>query len=127
LVSLPRIKTRYFDENHQMAFWRTQFPVRLAYATTINKSQGQTLKKVGLYLERPVFSHGQLYIALSRVKWKEDIKIFCDPTIDAHTGKTTTTTAHNVGNIITQNRTRIRNIIWGEIFEQPTRVAATPQ
>ncbi len=33
---------------------------------TINKSQGQSLKYVGLDLRVPVFTHGQLYVALSR-------------------------------------------------------------
>lgn len=42
---------------------RRQFPI---YATTINKSQGQSVKYVGIDLRTPVFSHGQLYVALSR-------------------------------------------------------------
>ena len=45
---------------------RRQFPVRLAVAMTINKAQGQTLGRMGLFLPTPVFSHGQLYVALSR-------------------------------------------------------------
>ncbi|GFU93816.1 putative DD41D transposase [Trichonephila clavipes] len=40
-----------------------QFPIRLAFAKTINKSQGQTMTKCGLDLESPCFSQGQLYVA----------------------------------------------------------------
>ena len=44
---------------------RRQFPVRLAFALTINKAQGQSVRHVGIDLREPVFTHGQLYVALS--------------------------------------------------------------
>jgi ATP-dependent exoDNAse (exonuclease V) alpha subunit len=56
-------------------FKRKQFPIRLSFAMTINKAQGQTIPTVGVYLSEPVFSHGQLYVALSRATAKSNIKI----------------------------------------------------
>eukprot|EP00959_Pyramimonas_sp_CCMP1952_P423188 8864666-Pyramimonas_sp.AAC.1 len=50
---------------------------------TINKAQGQTLKQVGLYLPSPVFSHGQLYVAFSRVASSSCIKVLV-PTTALH-------------------------------------------
>jgi len=49
---------------------------------TINKAQGQTLEKVGIYLLQLVFSHGQLYVALSRAKTANCVKILIKPTLD---------------------------------------------
>jgi ATP-dependent DNA helicase PIF1 len=56
-----------------------QFPVRVAFAMTINKAQGQTLSRVGVYLERPCFSHGQLYVAASRVGMPDHIRFAVAP------------------------------------------------
>ncbi|KAL3582853.1 hypothetical protein D5086_017185 [Populus alba] len=58
---------------------RRQFPIRPCYAMTINKSQGQSLKVVGVFLKDQVFTHGQLYVALSWVTSRQGLKIItCD-------------------------------------------------
>ena len=61
---IPRIK--FISNASQFPFQlrRKQFPIRLSYAITANKSQGQTLKFVGIYLGTEFFSHGQVYIYL---------------------------------------------------------------
>jgi ATP-dependent DNA helicase PIF1 len=52
-----------------------QFLVRPTFAMTINKAQGQTLKMVGIFLPKPIFTHGQLYVAMSRIGCLEGIKL----------------------------------------------------
>lgn len=64
-VFIPRIPM--IPTDLPFNFKRLQFPVRLAFAMTINKAQGQSLGVCGLNLEFPCFSHGQLYVACSRV------------------------------------------------------------
>jgi hypothetical protein len=65
---IPKMKLMEADYDLTFKIQRTQFPLTLAYAMTINKSQGQTFDMVGLDLRTPVFSHGQLYVAFSRVR-----------------------------------------------------------
>ncbi|XP_027934329.1 ATP-dependent DNA helicase PIF1-like [Vigna unguiculata] len=68
---------------------RKQFPIMLSYAMTINKSQGQSLGFVGLYLPTSVFSHGQLYVAVSRVQSKYGLKILIHDNDNKRCSKTT--------------------------------------
>lgn len=65
VVFVPRIP--FIPVNDFVSFRRLQFPLRVCFAMTINKSQGQTLKVTGIDLHSPVFSHGQLYVGCSRV------------------------------------------------------------
>ena len=65
-VLIPRIKFISDPLMYTFPWSRRQFPVRAAFATTINKSQGQTLNRVGVWLRTPPFSHGHLYVASSR-------------------------------------------------------------
>ena len=65
-VFIPRIQLSPPEsDGYPFKFIRKQFPIRLYFAVTINKAQGQTIPNVGLYLPQHVFSHGQLYVALS--------------------------------------------------------------
>ena len=63
---IPRINLQPSDTSLPFLFQRKQFPVQPCFAMTINKAQGQTLQTVGLHLTQSIFSHGMLYVALSR-------------------------------------------------------------
>ena len=67
LVAIPRIILRPKEKEYSFEWTRLQFPVTVAFATTINKAQGDSLKMIGIWLPQPVFGHGQLYVAPSRV------------------------------------------------------------
>ena len=78
-VYIPRMSLSPSDRSMAVNFERRQFPIIVSYAMTINKSQGQSLDHVGLYLRNHVFSHGQLYVAISRVTNRRGLKILsCD-------------------------------------------------
>jgi ATP-dependent DNA helicase PIF1 len=73
-VLIPRIPV--ITDDNPFPFKRTQFPIRLAFAMTINKSQGQSMKVVGINLETSCFAHGQLYVACSRVGSANSSSVF---------------------------------------------------
>ena len=79
-VFLPRIPLCPSDDAmYPFKIKRKQFPVRLSFAMTINKAQGQTIPNVGVYLPQSVFSHGQLYVALSRGISRTNTKVLVNP------------------------------------------------
>lgn len=77
-VLLPRIT---FEANLRSGhtLQRRQFPISPAYASTFNGCQGLTLKRIGIDLTIPVFSHGQLYTAISRVRTRHDVIFRLNP------------------------------------------------
>ncbi len=72
---IPKIKNITNTKELPFQFTRYQLPVSLCYAMTINKAQGQTFDQIGIFLDEPLFSHGQLYVALSRTRFSDKIKI----------------------------------------------------
>ena len=74
-VFIPWIRMVPSDTDLPFQLVCRQFPIHLACAMTINKAQGQTIPYMGLDLCNPVFTHGQLYVALSRIQLKHNITI----------------------------------------------------
>lgn len=87
IVFIPRITLNPTDSNGEFPFKlsRRQFPLRLAFAMSINKAQGQSVKYVGIDLRVPVFTHGQLYVALSRSTSPHQIHVLLPDNVDGST------------------------------------------
>ena len=94
LRTIPRIKLQSTDQQLSFTLSRKQFPLTLSFTMTINKSQGQSFKAVGVDLRSPVFSHGQFYVAASRVTLKAGLYILLPP-----------------------NTTKTSNIVYSEILQ----------
>jgi len=77
-INIPRITMTFHmgKEPCRIAVTRKQYPVALTSAMTTNKSQGQTLKFVGVDLREKPFAHGQTFVALSRVQNRESLAFY---------------------------------------------------
>nr|GEX57909.1 DNA helicase [Tanacetum cinerariifolium] len=75
-VFLPRIPLINRDLQLPFIFKRKQFPIKLSYAMTINKSQGQSLERICIFLPQPVFAHGQFDIILPFLIWGDTAETF---------------------------------------------------
>jgi hypothetical protein len=79
-VLIPRITFKFrlqYGESYQLT--RVQLPLRLAYAMTYNKSQSQTLKQVLVDCTGEPFAHGHAYVAFSRVRDCDNIRVYVNP------------------------------------------------
>ncbi|GBM45495.1 hypothetical protein AVEN_210227-1 [Araneus ventricosus] len=102
-ASVPRITLSPSDSNLPFQFQRRQFPIRLGFAMTINKSQGQSLRKVGIYLPQPVFSHEMLYVAFSRATSRRCVRVLIIDT-------------KKQGKLNSSNRVFTKNVVFHEVL-----------
>ncbi len=73
-ITLMKVDT--FRKNNGSSFNFYQFPLKLCFAVTSHKCQGQTLNKVAICIDEPAFAHGSFYVAMSRVRSLNDIIFF---------------------------------------------------
>lgn len=107
VLLIPRIPMISKDSSFPADFKRTQFPVLGAYYLSINRAQGQSLDKAGIYLEKSVFSHGALYTACSRTGDYDGTYAYINQKEFNH-----------LKQHLDENKTYTRNVVYKECFRK---------
>ena len=81
LRSHPISPTKFTYSSNGFKFSRTQLPVRVAFCGTINRVQGGTYEHVAYHATHPIWAHGMLFVAITRVTSPEGLTILCDPNL----------------------------------------------
>lgn len=103
IILIPRIDLAPTETTLPFTLKRRQFPIVPAYAITINKAQGQSFDHVGINLETAVFSHGQLYVALSRSRVASQVKVYIESNPQQ-------------GRLLNDQRQFTRNVVFQEVL-----------
>lgn len=108
---------------------RRQLPITLSFTMTFNKSQGQTLNKAcwpGLHIQKPVFFHGQLYLTMSRLRSRDDLKIYVPHSNDNMEATTTNVVYYevfrNLWNILGSYHLALSYCIKNNVVQQEEKV-----
>jgi ATP-dependent exoDNAse (exonuclease V) alpha subunit len=75
-IPIKRCSVNRYMQFGRKRFSVFQFPIRLGWAVTAHKSQGQTVSRVAINITEGAFAHGAFYVAISRVKRLEDMILF---------------------------------------------------
>ena len=107
IILIPRIPVMSKDSSFPVPFKRVQFPVLLAYYLTINRAQGQTLQRAGLYLPRSVFCHGHLYVGFGRCGDPDSFFVYANQS-----------EFDNIRTHLDPSKTYTRNVIYEELLRR---------
>ena len=105
-IFIPRIPMISKESDYPVLFKRLQFPILVSYYLTINRAQGQSLKRAGLYLPKNVFTHGHLYAGLSRCGDPDHVHICTNQEEFNH-----------VSHLLDPSKKYTKNIVYKEILK----------
>lgn len=117
IIFLPRIDLKTTPQDLPFVMIRRLFPIKLGFAITINGVQGESFTNVGIYLRTQVFSHGHLYVAMSRVRSKDNLKIWISEECICKVEEYTNSSKSKKRKKDKITKFYIKNIVYEELFD----------